>query len=442
VLIEQAIFTSAKTDRAQGYQLLSRSPHLSESDGRELSLWGPSHESLLDQPGEPTSLNFFPLASGAYCVSKTTVAGAEYSGRGGEQVYTQFLVVPQEAMARFANNPFAILRAAAASGALCVESPVPEILPAIQLGGRAPVVDLGLLAQLARDPGPQVMAAWVQAALSQPRLAVSSEIPCEQLVAGLFNLLPVECRLEFSFATGLIHSPRRPVRILALPADPALARQLARQDIAILRLDGSQCDVGFDGWAAWVASVLSSGKLSALAAELEQPRPGLTTAGLAELSATLQRRTDTVKHSTTPRVSARPKPASSKSETTSTVDRADPAHLVQPSGVLLDDPARNAAQLDQLAERLAHQPAEVLELLERIDDLVFSAISGDARALAELEVLWPLAEMDLDPDLVEQSREQYLRCALAICSDQAESEAPRPERALAAIDVLSVLFEE
>ena len=75
---------------------------------------------------------------------------------------------------------------------------------------------------------------------------------------------------------------------------------------------------------------------------------------------------------------------------------------------------------DQLADKLAGQPAEVLELLERIDDLVFDAISGDHQALAELEVLWPLATTQLDETLVEQSREQYLRCALSICSDFSE----------------------
>ena len=81
-------------------------------------------------------------------------------------------------------------------------------------------------------------------------------------------------------------------------------------------------------------------------------------------------------------------------------------------------------------------------MLERIDDLVFAAISGDASALAELEVLWPLTAAELESDLVEQTREQYLRCALSICGDFAEGEVRRPERALAAVDVLCVLFEE
>jgi len=49
---------------------------------------------------------------------------------------------------------------------------------------------------------------------------------------------------------------------------------------------------------------------------------------------------------------------------------------------------------------------------------------------------------ELDEDLVEQSREQYLRCALSICSECVEDGVQRPEQAAAAIDVLCVLFEE
>ena len=81
-------------------------------------------------------------------------------------------------------------------------------------------------------------------------------------------------------------------------------------------------------------------------------------------------------------------------------------------------------------------------MLERIDDLVFTAIDGDDRSLGELQVLWPMVAAELNEDLVEQSREQYLRCALSIWTECVEGEVRRPERAVAAIDVLCVLFED
>ena len=94
MLIEQAIFTSAESDHAVGYHLAARSPGLDERDARELSVWGPSHDSLESaSAATAVSVNFFRLPSGAYCVSKTQLAGAEYSGRG-LRTYTSCLVVP------------------------------------------------------------------------------------------------------------------------------------------------------------------------------------------------------------------------------------------------------------------------------------------------------------------------------------------------------------
>jgi hypothetical protein len=124
------------------------------------------------------------------------------------------------------------------------------------------------------------------------------------------------------------------------------------------------------------------------------------------------------------------------------MQRSDRAHSRQEQMMTAPVDPAGASGIDKLIESLAGQPAEVLELLERIDDLVFAAISGDESAMTELEVLWPTVVADLDQDLVEQSREQYLRCALSICSECVEGGVQRPERAAAAIDVLCVLFEE
>lgn len=108
-VVQQAIFTSAKTDRSAGYQILAASPGLAESDRRELAAWGPSHDSLLDTGPDALSVNFFPLPSGSFCVSRTTPAGWEYSGRGGYRIYTHCLIASPEVLWQFANHPLALL---------------------------------------------------------------------------------------------------------------------------------------------------------------------------------------------------------------------------------------------------------------------------------------------------------------------------------------------
>ena len=48
--------------------MVAHSPGLTPDEPRELAVWGPSHDSLVDRRDECSSTNFFQLASGAYCV--------------------------------------------------------------------------------------------------------------------------------------------------------------------------------------------------------------------------------------------------------------------------------------------------------------------------------------------------------------------------------------
>ncbi|HEV3137792.1 MAG TPA: hypothetical protein VGZ26_07800, partial [Pirellulales bacterium] len=385
MLIEQAIFTSAQTDRAEGYQLAGRSAGLSAQDACELAVWGPSHDSLLDQPGEPASTNFHRLSSGAYCVSRTTLAGAEYSGRGGAQVYTNFLVIPPELLARFSNNPFAILRAATASGALGVGPQIPDVLKPFRLSGRAAAVDLALLAQLGRNPGSAAMASLVQTALASDRLAVAAGIDAEQCFAGLINLLPIECRPEFSFSTGLKFSPNRAVRVSALPSDPSSWRAIARQGITLLDLRTADLSGNpWEGWAGCVAQILASGKLSLLAAQLERPRPALNCSNLHHLSEQIQAKLQSGTVRSTDAGDPQPTaPNIVAAESGPANQRADGAHIRGERAVTAAANGARKSSLDDLAVALAEQPPAALELLERIDDLIFAAIAGDSGALAK-----------------------------------------------------------
>ena len=110
--LDQAIFTSVKSSRLDGYQLAAASSGVTDAIAQELMVWGPAHDSLWDTRRDARSINFHPLASGEYCLSCTTLAGAEYSGRGGGRVYTQMFLVPRDVLTRFA--PRSISRAAGA----------------------------------------------------------------------------------------------------------------------------------------------------------------------------------------------------------------------------------------------------------------------------------------------------------------------------------------
>jgi hypothetical protein len=447
--VEQAVFTSGETDRLAGYQVAGRSPGVCEADARELAVWGPSHDSLLESGPEAVSINFHPLPSGAFCVSRTTAAGWEYSSRGGHRVYTQCLVVPLEVLRRFANNPLALMRAALAGGMLEVHQRVPRRLEPLRMAGGAAPVDQTLLARLAAGPGPQAMATLIQSALDSLCLAVAGRPSAGELIAGLLNCLPPECRTEFSFSTGLKFSSRRPFRIAALSGDPAERRWVAHhQNVTVWESpeNGSPASVPVDGWARFIERVLASGRTSFLATQLSKRRFHLAPDDLSALGLQLLEDLDAsalrsdhrpaAAESVAPRAGI-PAAASQGSDG---LKRAHAAHyrFAKSSAA-----APERLQAGAPSQALGASLPEVQEKLERLDDVVYEAIDGQATALEQLEKLWPEVLAELGDELVAESREQYLRYALTIWEDSLGPDGVRsPARAMRALDVLCLLFAE
>lgn len=452
--VQQAIFTSAETDRSAGYQVVAQSPDLCGDDLRQLAVWGPSHDSLLELGAHAASLNFFPLPSGAYCVSRTTPAGWEYSGRGGHRVYTHCLIVSPEVLERFANNPFTLARAARASGVLDVRSRIPSRLEPFALAGGATPVDQTLLTRLATHPGAERLAMLVHWALESSCLAVTGAPSTEHLIAGLFSCLPPQCRREFSFSTGLKYSSRRPFRIVALPEDKAEQRWMTHQsDIAVLDLHGEMppASAPIDDWARLIGRVVSSGRIAFLATELSKRRFQLTLDDLSALGLQLLEELDATA------LQSDLEPADAPSPTSLTVgfeeEEAPPPPKQPPTKqaahaahTRFEKSAAAAASARQKeigpSKTLPPQSPEVLEKLELLDDIVYEAINGREDTLQRLKTFLPEVLAVLDEELVLESRAQYLRYALSIWEQGADSTGLRdPLRAMQALDVLCLLFD-
>lgn len=285
--VEQAIFTSCRTPRMDGYQLVAASRGVTKEQADELSAWGPAHDSLLRNDARGGSINFHVLPGGVACVSKSLPAGAEYSGRSGPKVYTICLLVAPDLFVRFANQPFRILDAAAAGGHLRVLSRLPDSLPPISLRGRASATMPSLLTPLAEEqPRHQALALLAAAAMAEIVLIRAGE-NFRSLVDWTMNLLPVECRPGFTFSTGLKYSTQRRFRIVAAPDDVMECNRVARQTGATL-VDLREHAPDMNHLCPWVSSVdelLSSGQTGELVSLLNQPRPNLTLSRLGKLAA-------------------------------------------------------------------------------------------------------------------------------------------------------------
>ncbi len=487
MLIEQAIFTSTETDRGAGYQLAATSPGIDAVDLRELRVWGPSHDSLVSTDDDAVSVNFHPLPSGAFCVSKTTPAGREYSGRRGRLVYTQCLVVPPEALLRFANNPFALLKAAFAQGSLCVHGQVPQSLAPFRLGGKAAAVDLALVGQLTDDPGARCLGALVERTLSSTSIVVMADRGRDRLIAGLINALPVECRTAVSFSTGLKPSPRRPFRLLGL-ADASSDKSHLQRHPELFVFDltagfrGESLDEG--GWGSLVARMLETGRLAYFSAQLGHARPGLQPHGLPKLAGELWARMPPARCGRSGRRGpAQGRRANTEAEVAAAATclgvgrnfgRASSTRDVLPSDDSNDEPVvetrpdqrradaphprlwRTAAEstsqtaataltldaADAPSAALSWQCPEVVEKLELLDDLVFEAIAGKPSALVQLKSLWPSVLAEIPQSLLEESRAHYIRHALRVWQDCVEGGQIRnPALAVTTMEVVCLLFD-
>lgn len=85
---------------------------------------------------------------------------------------------------------------------------------------------------------------------------------------------------------------------------------------------------------------------------------------------------------------------------------------------------------------------QMRELLEELDDTIFAAIQGSDDALERARSLWPRAIAEIDGQLVEESREHYLRFAVDVTRRRERSEVRSPENAIVALEIISLLTQE
>lgn len=439
--VEQAIFATLENEHAAGYQIVAKSPGVCDDDARELTVWGPTHDSMLDADSNAESLNFHPLPSGAYCVSRTSSTGWNRNA-AKQQVSTRCLVVPPDVLARFGNNPIALANAAARDDAWKTGETHGPVLESFLLTGGAPPGDLALLGQLAVDPGAESMATLVQAAREAACLAVSGTPSPMRLIEGLFSCLPPECRLEFSFSTGLKFSPRRPFRIVALSGDLAEQQWIANYpNVVVVDVRDNHLPraMFIDGWSQLIERTLATGHVAFLAAQTSRRRFHLTLDDLPALGLQLLEELDAAELCK-PVNDERTVEDATLDDGMSHRQQAHAAHYQFNKSGIAALPTLSASNAAPSIGLDPNSP-EVLKKLEELDDLVYEAISGRPDTMEQLREAWPKLVEEMGETLLAESREQYLRYALSIWDECTDANGVRnPARVVQALDVLCLLF--
>jgi len=233
MLVEQAIFTSIRGERLDGYQLAASSSGVNADIARRLTPWGPAHDSLLDTASGAQSINFHPLADELFVLSRTIRQGDEYSGRGGGRIVTHFFLLQRETLERFSNYPFAVLRALVAAGRTRISDPIPSRLSSFTLAGRGKILVTG---DCREEFDAQALDMLADLIRHQSAATVVCTEPAEVWLRAIYARLEPGERLQASFTTGLKPTACRPFLVSALPDDPLLLRQSQRSGGTVIHL--------------------------------------------------------------------------------------------------------------------------------------------------------------------------------------------------------------
>jgi hypothetical protein len=280
-VIEHALYASARSQARDGYQVVAASGGVCAEDQSELALWCPSHNGLLDESGTVQSINAHALPSGAHCVARSFAAQAEYSGRGGTHVVTHALILAAEDFARFANSPFAVMRAAVAAGQSTADVASERRLMPFSLSGRARPFDGAVVRHALAKHSLQDFARALETCLAADTAAIATSEDAATLIAALLNCLPTSLRAGISLATGLVHSSTRPYRWIGQAPDAHALRHLQNAygvSVALLgghRDDGcgrpGDCDVSIQhAWVGFVFNCLGEGHFTDLERQIHR----------------------------------------------------------------------------------------------------------------------------------------------------------------------------
>ena len=350
--------------------------------------------------------------------------------------------MPPDVLARFGNNPFALVHAASANGAW-------------QAGrlARREARSAGDCRRRGADRSNRCSGNWpsIPARRTWPRWCNRRArrrvwpFPARprptQLIAGLFSCLPPECRPEFSFSTGLKFSPRRPFRIVALSDDPAERQWVAHYpNVAVLDLRGQRIAAGDAAGRLGPADRADLGRRphrlpGRAGVETAIPSDAGRFAGLGTSIARGVGRRGAWR-SREPRRRAVGGPVEQR-----------PASPRRPSPVRQERRGRSADGLGRPRLRLRRRPISI-PARRRFSKSWSCSTIWCTRPSADARTRWnssgrsgPRLVAELGEPLLDESREQYLRYALSIWEECTDADGVRhPVRAIQALDVLCLLF--
>jgi|GEM_PF-2189063 len=219
-------------------EYLAVSRGIDEADLSEICQWSGKSGDLVSEAPMAHSWNFHPLPTGSFCLSRTNRAALLFPKADPSQVFTHGILIPQSLLKDYANNVMLLARhleklgfwraglevtrqllSASESEPRKRENSSAEerslpVLRTLTMDGGADAVRLNSLNAFVRTTGIRRFCSILDQVLGNFSTIVTGNAVPEMLLEALLDALPIGCRLEISFSTGLRFSPDRFFRVV------------------------------------------------------------------------------------------------------------------------------------------------------------------------------------------------------------------------------------
>ncbi len=219
--VEHGVFTSVRSHTGEGYRIITATPGIKMDERTEITRRCPSHGSMCEDSADAVGMSFFTLASQRHFVAVHCHAGVEHTARGGQRVYTHFVVLDNAQFARFALDAG---RVAIAIARAIGDNLVLKIPP--KLDGLALPIPTSV------HNGNDVATSdstrnLTRCLLSASPRALSSPVDAMRSCFGALCLTPAFLRMRAAYTVGLKFSQSRPSKFVIADKDGGeLARSI------------------------------------------------------------------------------------------------------------------------------------------------------------------------------------------------------------------------
>ena len=235
ITVEQAVFASNSNSRVRGYQIVARSAGVDGQVTHELVKWSPSHGGLVNEQRQATGLCYFRIGKRRLAFGHSVYGTPEFSGRGGLQTVTSYLVTCPEHLAGFQNDPWIFTLFARSQGLLRYHPVLPDTLPAIPMQAAWSFGRLLCPASL-KSVDIEVAEKALDAIAGDRRVAIIGPGNTVPTLRWILKHMEEERRLDLTFSIGIQPSVQRPFQLQFLDqANVRIRSELSADQVMVLK---------------------------------------------------------------------------------------------------------------------------------------------------------------------------------------------------------------